>query len=199
VITNDENVVLLKQHLASTNIAVTSMNVYSNFLFAETNGTTNTYGRSSIPTNANVMVGQSGSYVGGHAVTIVGYDDNKVYGVGPAEKGAFKLANSWGTNWGNRGFFWVSYEYFKTKGTSREWNNDNECYVMWDREGYTPRAYMTIRLTHPRREQIRLAVGIMDVGEAYRYYYYGCAYAARTNATNSPYLYTYPEPGSRCV
>lgn len=192
IVTNDEGVVLLKQHLASTNIAVTSMNVYSNFLFATTNGTTNTFRYSAVTTNANVMVGQSGVYIGGHAVTIVGYDDNKAYGTNSGQKGAFKMANSWGTNWGNRGFFWVGYEYFKTIGTSHEWNNDNQCYVMWDREGYEPKAYMTIRTTHPRREQIRLAVGVKDGMEVYRYYYYGCAYAARTNYTNSPYLYTYP-------
>lgn len=193
VITNDEAVILLKQHLASTNIAVSSMRVYSDFVFANANGTTNVWGRGNVPTNANVMVGQSGSYEGGHAVTIVGYDDNKVYGTNVAEKGAFKLANSWGTDWGNQGFFWVSYEYFKTCGTNLQWNDDNECFVMWDREGYTPKAYMTIRLTHPLREQIRLAVGVKDHGyEAYRYYYYGCAYAARTDYTNPPYLYTHP-------
>ena len=39
----------------------------------------------------------------GHAMVIVGYDDNK-YG------GAFEVMNSWGTEWGNKGFFWVKYE-----------------------------------------------------------------------------------------
>lgn len=34
---------------------------------------------------------------GGHALCIVGYDDNK-YG------GAFEIMNSWGTHWGNDGF-----------------------------------------------------------------------------------------------
>lgn len=44
----------------------------------------------------------SGPYQGGHAVTIVGYDDNR-YG------GAFKVINSWGLNWGDNGFFWIPY------------------------------------------------------------------------------------------
>lgn len=39
----------------------------------------------------------------GHAMTIVGYDDNK-YG------GAFEVMNSWGRTWGNDGFVWVKYE-----------------------------------------------------------------------------------------
>lgn len=39
---------------------------------------------------------------GGHAMCVVGYDDNK-FG------GAFEVINSWGTNWGNNGFFWIKY------------------------------------------------------------------------------------------
>lgn len=60
------------------------------------------------------------TYEGGHAVTIVGYDDtiwtdiNNDNEIQPSELGAFKLANSWGTNSSstNKGFFWVSYDAF---------------------------------------------------------------------------------------
>ncbi len=45
-----------------------------------------------------------GSNCGGHAVTIVGYDNNR-YG------GAFKVINSWGTNWGDNGYFWFPYSF----------------------------------------------------------------------------------------
>lgn len=38
-----------------------------------------------------------------HAVTIVGYDDSK---------NAFKVMNSWGTNWGDAGFGWIDYTLF---------------------------------------------------------------------------------------
>jgi C1A family cysteine protease len=41
--------------------------------------------------------------VGGHALCVIGYDDN----VGG---GAFKIANSWGKNWGKSGFFWLRYK-----------------------------------------------------------------------------------------
>ncbi|MGD8912469.1 MAG: C1 family peptidase [Candidatus Thiodiazotropha sp.] len=44
----------------------------------------------------------TGSELGGHAVTLVGYDDNQ-FG------GAFKVINSWGTGWGDDGYFWLPY------------------------------------------------------------------------------------------
>jgi len=37
---------------------------------------------------------------GAHAMVIVGYDDNRK---------AFKIQNSWGPKWGNKGFIWLSY------------------------------------------------------------------------------------------
>lgn len=42
---------------------------------------------------------------GGHAMCVIGYDDNK-YG------GAFEVMNSWGNNWGNEGFIWIDYQTF---------------------------------------------------------------------------------------
>lgn len=41
----------------------------------------------------------------GHALCIIGYDDDK-YG------GAFEVINSWGSAWGNDGFLWIRYEDF---------------------------------------------------------------------------------------
>ncbi len=42
----------------------------------------------------------------GHALTVIGYDDEK-FG------GAFEIMNSWGTEWGKGGFIWVSYKDFE--------------------------------------------------------------------------------------
>ena len=42
----------------------------------------------------------------GHAMTICGYDDN----MGP--NGAFKVINSYGSNWGDNGFVWIDQKFF---------------------------------------------------------------------------------------
>ena len=47
----------------------------------------------------------SGGYVGGHAILIVGYADNSAYPGG----GFFRVKNSWGTGWGESGYFYMSY------------------------------------------------------------------------------------------
>jgi hypothetical protein len=52
---------------------------------------------------------------GGHAVCLVGYDDNMVNPFNSASKGAFLVRNSWGLGWGwqGSGYFWCSYDYIK--------------------------------------------------------------------------------------
>jgi hypothetical protein len=42
---------------------------------------------------------------GGHAMCVIGYDDDK-YG------GAFEVQNSWGTSWGNEGYIWMPYDTY---------------------------------------------------------------------------------------
>jgi Papain family cysteine protease/Domain of unknown function (DUF4384) len=58
--------------------------------------------------------------MGGHAMAIVGYDDNK-YG------GSFLIINSWSTKWGNAGYTWAKYDDLArfTKYASQVYNTVN--------------------------------------------------------------------------
>lgn len=54
-----------------------------------------------------IMDRYTGAVSGGHAMVLVGYDDNLKLPRGG--KGAFKLINSWGTWWGAGGYGYISY------------------------------------------------------------------------------------------
>ncbi len=56
---------------------------------------------------------------GPHAMCVVGYDDDKGLG------GAFEVVNSWGKDFGDEGYFWLTYDAFKIIGM--------EAYVMNDK------------------------------------------------------------------
>lgn len=44
--------------------------------------------------------------LGGHGMVVVGYDEGRR---------AFELMNSWGTEWGNNGFFWMDFDDFNER------------------------------------------------------------------------------------
>jgi C1A family cysteine protease len=116
-----QNVVFFPARTSATdngNIKSALMNngaVYSAFRWSSTyyKAATASYYQ---PYNTNAET-QSG---GGHAVTIIGWDDNY-----PASNfknvnggnGAWLVKNSWGTGWGNAGYFWISYndKYFGSR------------------------------------------------------------------------------------
>lgn len=52
---------------------------------------------------SNVYTQFVGPSLGGHAMVVVGFDDTK---------SAFKVINSWGTNWAAGGFGWIGYSAF---------------------------------------------------------------------------------------
>lgn len=45
-----------------------------------------------------------GKSLGGHALVVVGYDE---------QRQAFKIMNSWGTDWADGGFGWIDYRHFR--------------------------------------------------------------------------------------
>lgn len=58
--------------------------------------------------------------LGGHAVLIVGYDDNIVFKRSGyrTSNGGFLVRNSWGPGWGIGGYFWMPYGYITNPNLS---------------------------------------------------------------------------------
>lgn len=51
-----------------------------------------------------------GTSIGGHEMHVIGCDDAKQVG---NCIGALEVQNSWGPDWGDNGFCWIPYDYFK--------------------------------------------------------------------------------------
>jgi len=58
------------------------------------------------------MPKRSEQVLGGHAIMVVGYDDTKQM---------FITRNSWGPNWGQKGYFMMPYLYFTNAQLSDDW------------------------------------------------------------------------------
>lgn len=56
--------------------------------------------------------------IGGHAVLACGYDDNMEHN---GLKGFILVRNSWGTTWGQKGYFWMPYAFFNNKHCDDCW------------------------------------------------------------------------------
>jgi hypothetical protein len=81
---------------------------------------------------------------GAHEVGIVGWDDNfdrNKFNYLPPGKGAYIVRNSWGTDWGDRGYFYVSYydEFFArfTAAFKAEIPSNYEINYQYDPLGWT--------------------------------------------------------------
>lgn len=151
----DDDITLIKQRLANGELLVTDTYVYSNWYYNYPSNTTGI--------NNGVIYASDGTVKGGHAITIVGYDDDKTYNDGTSTKsGAFLIANSWGNSWGvtntggvNKGFMWVSYNYFKTGAWVFGWAMYNT-----DRDHYKSKLYGVAGVTHAKRKYVTLTGGI---------------------------------------
>ncbi|MGK0467392.1 FlgD immunoglobulin-like domain containing protein [Clostridium sp.] len=86
-----------KEYLNTGDLPIVGMNVGFKWMYPliRSDGT-------SIVTTENYILG-------GHAVVVVGYEDNLVT---PEGYGAFKIINSYGTNWGQQGYTYMTYEAF---------------------------------------------------------------------------------------
>lgn len=140
----------------------------------------------------NSFVGQSIAHylngrVGGHAMTLVGYDDKiwtDINGNGLVEQGelgAFKIANSWGAGWRNGGYVWASYDAFRA--TSSVPNFLPATRVQLTQSGsvysntftpYSPKLLARVTASHLSRNQMNLK------------------FASSSTSSTTPQSYWYP-------
>ncbi len=92
----------------------------------------------------------------GHGVCIVGYDDTLTTNDGP---GAFRLTNSWGTGWGDSGFWWMSYVAVLDSFLS-----GRLCGFLVDTVGYEPRLLGRVRIEHPTRDRVGIEFSVGSPG-----------------------------------
>ncbi len=129
-----------RQRLDSGYTTVIGISVYSNFDYIHNYGykycVADTYG------------GNRGS----HAVTIIGYNDTMTTNDGT---GAFKMINSWGTGWGQSGFWWMSYVAARNAALSHQVG-----YYLDDRIDYSPTMLGRVKITHAARDKIGIRLGV---------------------------------------
>ncbi|WP_297517742.1 C1 family peptidase [Thermococcus sp.] len=109
------------------------------------------------------------NWQGGHAVTIVGYDDTAQT---PDGQGALLMVNSWGTDWGYNGYWYFSYqavrsagEYFNTTVDGIfpvqyqiewpvSWGGSSAFVYVPKAANYTPDLMAVVGIKHPVRGEV---------------------------------------------
>jgi C1A family cysteine protease len=107
---NAGDLVTVKTFLSNNIPVMLGFNVYDNSSYTLFEGL-NTVNYTYNPLTATGSLKQGARLLGGHAVPIIGYDDNYAYTGGV---GAFLVQNSWGTGWGKQGFFYMPYTVFSS-------------------------------------------------------------------------------------
>jgi hypothetical protein len=118
-----------------------------------------------------------------HMMTIVGYNDslwtdvNKNRKVDPGEKGALRIANSWGPNWQDSGFCWLAYDALRSESgvaggpsSGRQPAIAGKVFsieLKYDPYADPPQVPVLLgkfRLSHPKRHQLRITLGVYNDG-----------------------------------
>ncbi|MEI6415946.1 MAG: C1 family peptidase, partial [Pseudomonadota bacterium] len=140
----------LKAHLAGGDLAVAGVKIYHDVYDYYPYGT---------GTDNGVICQRGTVKWDGHAFTIIGYDDTRVYTDDAGVKtGAFLAVNSWGPEWGvveptvgTGGFCWFGYDYLRCRAGGEAFgdNAPAEICIMTDRTNYVPTDVAVLDLYHP--------------------------------------------------
>ena len=113
---------------------------------------------------------------GGHSMTFVGYNDTvwvDVNGNGvvdSGEKGALRVANSWGDRWEDGGFIWMAYDALRdvsavsggpSSGRIGTLQSDR-AYHLPVRADYAPQVLAEFTINHGSRNELRMNLGVSD-------------------------------------
>lgn len=138
--TNMTGVNTIREILASGKVATITIQVYGNF--DDISSYNYVYCASQ----------RTGTNRGGHAVTVVGYNDSLLTADG---YGAFKLVNSWGTGWGINGYAWISY-----KALMDNYLSQGSAVMINNRTNYTPLLKAKLKITHGSRGYVTLTMSL---------------------------------------
>ncbi|MBA4387913.1 MAG: hypothetical protein C0404_08020 [Verrucomicrobia bacterium] len=144
-----------------------------------------TVGNDPATTNDDSFVGQRicnymNGTAGAHIMTFVGYNDdiwcdiNNNGAVDTGEKGAFKLANSWGTGDWNSGYRWVSYDAFYTTSQVTGANQPGRLMLLQSTgacyyevvQDHPVKLYGKFTVNHALRNQMQMRLGMSASGAA---------------------------------
>ena len=113
---------------------------------------------------------------GGHAMTFVGYNDhlwvdiNGNGAIDSGERGALRVANSWGSGWKDGGFVWLAYDALRTTSAvsgaptsgRRGALMSDRTYHLAVRDNYQPRMLAQFTVSHLKRNQLGITLGVSD-------------------------------------
>ncbi len=151
----------------------------------------------SVKDNPNITEGENASLFGkkvcymlngkegGHALTIVGYDDNAWVDINNDnipqndEFGIFKIANSWGTGDGDSGFRYIAYDSIYNTSKFSFLNNIptrtrvfDKVYWITAKKSYIPQVIGVFTINHAKRDQIKVSVGYSNTNQNYPVAYF---------------------------
>lgn len=129
--------------------------------------------------DAGKMVVTAWGTTGKHALTIVGYNDNICFDynndgkytndidinqdgkvdLNDWERGAFIIANTWGTSWGNRGFCYMMYKVCAGKEKSGGISDENLVHILNVEDKPSPKLTLKLKLKCTKRENLKISLG----------------------------------------